>query len=417
MDELQLLKNLIAGQADSYRPIVEKYQSHIYHICLAQVRQPDVAEDIAQEAFIKAYQSITTLRDLSKFSSWLKRIAVNLSRDYLKSHRPSFIMFEDEISLDGLSGFEPFGNTVDVLEAEAIENELYSRLYDLDLEKRNVLFLYYIYELPGKDIAERLGISQSAVKKRLERARKTLKEVIKMKKKMSPSENFSSKVIELIKRPNLIEKAGNPVAKIWSEVSAFLNDYKVIEGEELISKDELNKLAKAQTSIPAVEVDKKRVLRSHTTTIVMEHLKDNSDSPCKVVGVGRVWRDMPEDKGHLKMFHQTDTLWMDKGVREGDLLTMINDFMEVVLPGRRWTIENKTFPFTKRGYLISVENDKGKFLDIAGAGEIKEAVLKDYGVNTTKYRAVAYGIGLERLAMIKYGIDSIQEATTVIVKK
>ena len=315
MDDLQLLKNLIEGQADSYQPIVEKYQSHIYRICLAHVRQPDVAEDIAQEAFIKAYQSIATLKDHSKFSSWLKRIAANLSRDYLKSHRQSFVMFEDELSLDGLSGLEPFGDTVDALEAEAIENELYSRLYDLDLEKRNVLFLHYIYELPSKDIAERLGVSQSAVKKRLERARKALKEVIKMKEKISPSENFSSRVIELIKRPNLIEKPENPVAKIWSEVSAFLNDYKMIEGEELISKDEHNKLNKGQTCIRAVEVDKERVLRPHTTTIVMEHLKDNPDSPCKVVGVGRVWRDTPEDKTHLKMFHQMDALWMDKNVR------------------------------------------------------------------------------------------------------
>ncbi|MCY4512880.1 MAG: hypothetical protein OXB86_04250 [Bdellovibrionales bacterium] len=80
-----------------------------------------------------------------------------------------------------------------------------------------------------------------------------------------------------------------------------------------------------------------------------------------------------------------------------------------------WAIENKTFLFTKLGYLISVENDKGKFLDVAGAGEIKDTVLKEYGVDTAKYRAVAYGIGLERLAMIKYGINFIQEATAVTV--
>ena len=94
---------------------------------------------------------------------------------------------------------------------------------------------------------------------------------------------------------------------------------------------------------------------------------------------------------------------------------MINDFMEGVLPGQKWAIENETFPFTKRGYLISVENDEGKFLEVAGAGEIKDGVLKGYGVDPAKYRAVAYGIGLERLAMIKYGIDSIQEATAVTV--
>ena len=68
MDELQLLKNLIEGQADSYQPIVEKYKSHIYHICLVQVRQPDIAEDIAQEV-LKPISLSQLCGDHSKFST------------------------------------------------------------------------------------------------------------------------------------------------------------------------------------------------------------------------------------------------------------------------------------------------------------------------------------------------------------
>lgn len=405
------LERIRDGDADSYEPLVKKYQSPIYRLCLSQVRHPNVAEEIAQETFIKAFQSIDTLKDPTKFYSWLKRTAVNSCRDYLKSRRFHFVTLNEELSIDGLSLEEPFTESLDAMESEVIENELYSRLYSLDLEKRNVLFLYYIYELPSKGIAERLGISQSAVKKRLERARTALKEVIEMSERAHPDNNFSRKVIELIKRPNLIEKPDNPVANIWKEIRAFLKDHKMIEGEELVSKEDHEFLLPGDFS-NVVEVDKERVLRSHTTTVVIDYLKSHPNESCKVACVGRAWRDYAEDNNHLQMFHQMDVLWMGEDVREGDLLTIFNNFMETILPKYRWTMEKRVFPFVKRGYAINVDY-KGARLEVAGAGEFKEDVLRDCGVDPEKYVAIGYGMGIERLAMIKYGIDTIQDVAVL----
>lgn len=83
--------------------------------------------------------------------------------------------------------------------------------------------------------------------------------------KAHPRANMPERVIELIRRPNLVETSNNPVNAIWSDIRSFLGSYTLVEGDELISKEDHRKLVPSDTGLYPVEVDENTVLRPHTT--------------------------------------------------------------------------------------------------------------------------------------------------------
>jgi RNA polymerase sigma-70 factor, ECF subfamily len=84
IDEQELLKRVAKGQKEAFPPLVEKYGRLVYTAALKIVRDPFMAEDIAQEAFLQAYRSLGTFRHESSFSTWLTRIVVNKSLDHCR---------------------------------------------------------------------------------------------------------------------------------------------------------------------------------------------------------------------------------------------------------------------------------------------------------------------------------------------
>ena len=85
MDETSIIKQVQGGERDEYRHLVSSYKNLIYSIIIKQVGNHEVAEDLAQDTFLKAYKHIQSFRFESKFSTWLTRIALNLTSNYFKS--------------------------------------------------------------------------------------------------------------------------------------------------------------------------------------------------------------------------------------------------------------------------------------------------------------------------------------------
>lgn len=77
MSEEEIIKDVQAGKLEAYAPLVEKYQGTIVSLCTAYLKREDLAEETAQETFIKAYRSMDQLRDVTKFRAWLKRLLGN----------------------------------------------------------------------------------------------------------------------------------------------------------------------------------------------------------------------------------------------------------------------------------------------------------------------------------------------------
>jgi RNA polymerase sigma-70 factor (ECF subfamily) len=407
MDQTPLVEKSKSGDTEAYGRLVERYQDYVFAICMAYLRQRDLAEDAAQEVFLAAFQGVRKLQDASRFQAWLKRMAINRCLDELRRNRKHLVSSIDELRESELLQSARLNSPMD---DSSMEQELmvYTGLFLLESPERRVLTLHHLYGLGIPPIAEMLGISVAAAKKRLERARKALREeMTKMDAKLAIGKGFSKKVVELISRPDLVSTPGNPVYEIWSEIRKLLPDFQVVEGDEVIERGRHPEFFELGEGFMRIDLDKDRALRAETTSSVLEHLKAHPDQPCRIITAGRVWRDDEEDKTHLKMFHQLDICMMGTDVRQGDLLVLVTELMEKLFPKKaiRWELRN--IELVKRCWVLCVE-ESGQFSEVCAGGEYRSEIVQRCGIDPTRFSAVGMGLGLERLAMLRYGIDDIR---------
>ncbi len=161
------------------------------------------------------------------------------------------------------------------------------------------------------------------------------------------------------------------------------------------------------------------LLRSHTSPVQVRVMK-TAKPPLAVVVPGRVYRPDAVDASHLFMFHQIEGFMVDKGIRFSDLKGVLDVFVKRVF-GKdvKTRFRPHFFPFTEpsaevdvsciicKGKGCSVCGKKG-WLEILGSGMIHPNVFKNVGYEPKKYSGFAFGMGIERIAMLKYGINDIR---------
>ncbi len=161
------------------------------------------------------------------------------------------------------------------------------------------------------------------------------------------------------------------------------------------------------------------LLRTHTTAVtarVIEKMKP----PIRVIEPGRVYRYEATDATHLPMFHQIDGLAVDKGITMADLKGTLYEFARNFFgEERKVRFRCDYFPFVEPGVEMAIEcltcNGKGcrlcghsGWIEILGAGMTHPEVLRRGGIDPEEYSSFAFGIGIERLPMLRYGIDDIR---------
>ena len=161
------------GCEQAYTRIIVASQNTVTAVALAITRDPTASEDIAQEAFLSAWQNLRRLQNPSSFLPWLRQITRNLAFDHLRRHRNRAIGGEAaEIAISHAAdpSLLPEEQLIDA-ERERMAAELISELPE---DSREVLLLYYREGQNSRQVAELLGLSDAAVRKRLSRARKSL---------------------------------------------------------------------------------------------------------------------------------------------------------------------------------------------------------------------------------------------------
>jgi phenylalanyl-tRNA synthetase alpha chain len=161
------------------------------------------------------------------------------------------------------------------------------------------------------------------------------------------------------------------------------------------------------------------LLRSQTSTVQIQVMKSRKP-PLAVVAPGRVYRPDAVDASHSFMFHQIEGFIVDKGIKFSDLKGVLEYFIrEVFGPDIKMRFRPHFFPFTEpsaevdisciicKGKGCSVCGRKG-WLEILGSGMIHPNVFQNVGVDSKKYTGFAFGMGVERIAMLKYGINDIR---------
>jgi RNA polymerase sigma-70 factor (ECF subfamily) len=169
-----LISRTLSGDQKSYEILVKRYQKRVYCLAHRLVRDPDAADDVTQEAFIRAYYALSRYEQGRNFYFWLSKIAVNLALNHLSREKRLVELPEDDANLDA-------GLTTDPT-AEAEASQLKARIGDaieqLPLHQRSVLLLRAQEGLSYQEIAQTLSISIGTVMSRLSRARQALKEML-----------------------------------------------------------------------------------------------------------------------------------------------------------------------------------------------------------------------------------------------
>jgi RNA polymerase sigma-70 factor (ECF subfamily) len=174
---------VLDGDPEAYRVLVERYERRIYHVVYGMVRSPEDAKDLAQDAFIKAFQNLHRFRLESKFYTWLCRIAMNVAIDHLRKQKHRrHSEFDD--SRGGSEGAQVvrLHSAKDDPAANVARSQLTKTIMDavetLPDDQKQVLILRELEDMPYKEIAEVLGIPEGTVMSRLYYARRRLQEML-----------------------------------------------------------------------------------------------------------------------------------------------------------------------------------------------------------------------------------------------
>jgi phenylalanyl-tRNA synthetase alpha chain len=149
------------------------------------------------------------------------------------------------------------------------------------------------------------------------------------------------------------------------------------------------------------------VLRTHTSPMQVRYARMHKP-PIKVIAPGRTYR-VDSDATHSPMFHQVEGLWIDEHISLADLKGVYTEFLRRFFENDELEVRFRPsfFPFTEPSAEIDMKL-KGKWLEISGSGQVHPDVVRNFGLDPERHIGFAFGSGLERLTMLRYGIDDLR---------
>lgn len=185
MEELirKRIKQIKKGDQDAFAEIVELFKDKIYQLVYRMIGNSHEAEDIAQEAFIRAYININSFDVNRKFSTWLYRIATNLTIDRIRKKKPDYYLDAEVAGTEGLTMYSQVAADIALPEEEVetleLQGEIQRQILKLPDKYRSVIVLKYIDELSLIEISEILEIPVGTVKTRIHRGREALRQQLR----------------------------------------------------------------------------------------------------------------------------------------------------------------------------------------------------------------------------------------------
>ena len=149
------------------------------------------------------------------------------------------------------------------------------------------------------------------------------------------------------------------------------------------------------------------LLRTHTSPMQVRYARMHKP-PIKVIAPGRTYR-VDSDATHSPMFHQVEGLWIDEHISFADLKGVYTEFLRRFFENDELEVRFRPsfFPFTEPSAEIDMKL-KGRWLEISGSGQVHPQVVRNFGLDPERYIGFAFGSGLERLTMLRHGIDDLR---------
>ncbi len=226
----------------------------------------------------------------------------------------------------------------------------------------------------------------------------------------------------------------HPITQTMNEICDIFKSmgFQVVEGPEVewdhynfealnIPKEHpaRDTMSSSWLDFKAVGKESLALLRTHTTSVTARNI-EKMKPPIRVIEPGKVYRYEASDATHVPMFHQIDALAVDKNITMADLKGTLFEFARRFFgPERKVRFRCDYFPFVEPGVEMAIEclvctgkgcrlcGDSG-WIEILGAGMTHPRVLERGGIDPKEYQSYAFGIGIDRLPMLRYGIDDIR---------
>ncbi len=209
----------------------------------------------------------------------------------------------------------------------------------------------------------------------------------------------------------------HPINHMKDSIINLLNSYgfETINGPEIETEKYNFDMLNIKKSHPARQMhdtfyieNKSNLLRTHTSPVQIRGMLERKP-PLAFISGGKVYRK-DDDSTHLPMFHQIEGIYVDKNISFAQLKDLIYKIIYSLFGSDvELRFRPSYFPFTEPSAEVDILSKEGKWLEILGCGIINPVVLDNCNIDSTKFSGLAFGLGIERIAMLKHGVNDIRE--------
>jgi RNA polymerase sigma-70 factor (ECF subfamily) len=406
-----LIDRARAGDLDAYGDLVRVTQAMAYAVARGVLRDAALAEDAAQEAYLRAFRRLRDLDDPAAFAGWLRRIVISVALNMRRGRRRTLLQLDDVADVPVLDESET-GWT------ELQRRRLAGALLTLTSEERRICDRRYHGRWSTARLAREAGIDEPAMRKRLQRIRDKLRKEIEVAEQrgIRPDEirpDFPAKVVELLARPKLTDLPDNPVGSVLAQLRATYPEFREQALPEIVdfaeARESIGDHALYLDAIELHRVDDRRILRYDLTLPMLLTVRFDG-RPLRVFAEGKTYRMCQTDATHLEAFHQAEILWVDERSRldRWVMASRVLRSVDALFPGSQVKIVPTHYPMCAQAWELEVEHE-GRWVEVIAWGVFTDRVVRHLGGDPALHTAIGVGHGLERLAMLRFGIDDIRK--------
>ena len=400
-----------AGDVEAYGDLVRATQTMAYGVALGVLRDPGIAQDAVQQAYLRAFRRLGTLQEPAAFAGWLRRIVITVASNMRRARRLTLLQLDDIPDV-------PVLDEAETRWSDLQRHRVAAALLTLSREDRQLCDRRYHGRWSTARLAEHAAVDEAAMRKRLQRIRDKLRKEIEVAEQrgIRPEDirmDLPEKVVELLARPRLTDLPENPVGRILDLLRGVYPDFADQALPEVIDLAEARRtIANDAMYVDAHElhrIGEDRILRYDLTLPLLLTVRYTGD-PLRVWAAGKAYRVCQADAMHLEAFHQAEVFWLDERERldPWHMTGRVLQSVDRLLPGRAAKVVPMEYPMCLQAWELEVEDD-GRWVEALAWGIFTDRIVSHLGGDPARHIAVGVGYGLERLAMLRYRIDDARK--------
>ena len=412
---MELLNRLVvrakAADLEAFGRIVAATEAMAFAGAIGVLRDPALAQDAVQDAYLIAFRRLPDLHEPAAFLSWFRRIVITTAINARRARRQTFLQLDEATEV-------PILDEAETRWSDVQRQHLAQAMMTLTGDERRLCDRRYHGGWSTARLAADAGIDDGGMRKRLQRIRDKLRKEIEMSERNATNMNdmprdLPARIVELLARPQLTELPENPVGKVLEMLRDVYADFVSRELPEVVDFAEAERtIGRDALYIDPIELHRAgdgRILRYDLTLPLMLNVRYDG-RPLRVFTAGKAYRACKPDPMHLEAFHQAEVFCLDERARLDmyQILGLVLRSVHDVLPGRAVQILPTEYTMCSKAWDVNVD-DNGRWLELVACGVFTDRIVAHMGGDPAVHTAVGAGYGLERLAMLRYGIDDIRK--------